>query len=189
MKNSRQEKDQITYAAFLRGINVGGNTLVKMGDLQKVFESLGLLNVRTVLASGNVIFEAPEEHTAIISRNIMLNLRETFGRDVLVIVRSMGDLQELEARQPFKHADVAPGARSFVTFISDSAKSRNIPSPSMRDGFQILSVSDGIVCSVLDEQPGVGAVHLMSAIEKEFGRDVTTRTWNTILRIIKAGNR
>jgi hypothetical protein len=41
----------------------------------------------------------------------------------------------------------------------------------------------------LDEQPGVGAVHLMSAIEKEFGRDVTTRTWNTILRIIKAGNR
>ena len=53
-------------------------------------------------------------------------------------------------------------------------------------GFEVLSYSDGIICSVLREVPGVGAVQLMSAIEKEFGSQVTTRSWETIQKILKA---
>src|SRR4029077_19756102 len=47
------------YVAFLRGINVGGNRVLKMDDLRKAFESLGFKDVKTVLASGNVMFDAP----------------------------------------------------------------------------------------------------------------------------------
>jgi uncharacterized protein (DUF1697 family) len=188
MKDIPLEKNRMKYVAFLRGINVGGHTLVKMEELRKAFESLGFRNVRTVLTSGNVIFEAPGENTTTLSRKIALKLLETLGREILVIVRSLDDLQELEARQPFKCANVTPGTRLFVTFISENAKPGNIHGLSTCDGFQILSVSNGIICSVLEEQPGVGAVHLMGAIEKELGRDVTTRTWNTITRILKVGN-
>ena len=60
MKKAPEEDSLIKYAAFLRGINVGGHTIIKMGELRKVFESLGFWNVKTVLASGNVLFEAPE---------------------------------------------------------------------------------------------------------------------------------
>lgn len=189
MKNTIVENDQIAYAAFLRGINVGGNTLIKMEDLRKAFESYGYHNVKTLLASGNVLFEAPREKTMDLSQKITMKLRETFGREILVIVCSMADLRELETRQPFKDIEVAAHARSFITFISGNIKNRDISSQSMHEGFQILNVSDGMVCSVLYEQPGTGTVELMSAIEKEFGKNVTTRSWNTIIRLLKISNK
>ncbi len=189
MKNITVENDQITYAAFLRGINVGGNTLIKMEDLRKAFESYGYRDVKTLLASGNVLFEVPRENTSVLSQKIAMKLQESFGHEILVMVCSIADLRELEARQPFKGIEVAPKTRLFVTFISEKIKNRDISSRSVHEGFQILSVSDGTVCSVLYEQPGIGAAELMSVIEKEFGKKVTTRSWNTITRLLKISNK
>lgn len=188
MKNTPEEKGRHKYCAFLRGINVGGNTLVKMEELRKAFESLGFRDVKTVLASGNVLFGAPREDPATLSRAIELKLREILGREILVIVRSLDDLRELDAHQPFNGIKVTPQTRLFVTFISENTKHRKIPGPLTPDGFQILCVSDGTICSVLHERPGIGAVHLMGAIEKEFGQNVTTRSWSTIIRLLKIGN-
>ncbi len=189
MENTRTEKDHITYAAFLRGINVGGNTLIKMEDLRKAFESYGYRDVKTLLASGNVLFKAPREKTPDLAKNIAMKLQETFGREILVIVCPLADLRELESRQPFKDIEVTSQTRLFVTFISGNIKDRDISNHPMHEGFRILSVSDGAVCSVLYEQPGIGAVELMSAIEKEFGKKVTTRSWNTITRLLKMGSK
>lgn len=189
MKSIPVEKDQITYVAFLRGINVGGNTLIKMEDLRKAFESYGYGNVKTVMASGNVLFDAPRETTMALSKNIATKLQETFGREILAIVRSIDDLLEIEARQPFKDMEVTPKTRLFVTFVSENIKRRDISIPSIHEGFRILNISDGTICSILYEQQGKGAVDLMSAIEKEFGQKVTTRSWNTITRLLKIGNK
>ncbi|HTX43394.1 MAG TPA: DUF1697 domain-containing protein [Methanocella sp.] len=172
------------YVAFLRGINVGGRTFLKMEELKKAFEALGFRHVKTVLASGNVLFEASRGDAAALSGTIGKKLREVLGREVVVIVRPLEDLRKLQALRPFE--GTTAGMRLFVTLLPE--KCRDISSPSMRDGFRILSVSDGMICSVLDERPGVGAVHLMGAIEKEFGPRVTTRTWNTILRILRTGD-
>jgi uncharacterized protein (DUF1697 family) len=185
MKSIVPEKDQIVYAAFLRGINVGGNKLIKMEDLRKAFEFYGYRDVKTVLASGNVLFSAPEENTTALSRNIASKLKETFQHDILVIVRSIDELRELDARQPFKDVEITPQTKLFVTFISENKKHREILSLSRHDGFQILQISDDTICSVLDYQPGIDAVLLMSTIEKEFGKNVTTRSWNTITRLLK----
>ena len=57
------------YVAFLRAINVGGHTIIKMADLKQIFESLGLENVQTYIQSGNVIFESDEEDTAYIGKH------------------------------------------------------------------------------------------------------------------------
>lgn len=182
-----RDSEEKTYVAFLRGINVGGNTLIKMDELRRVFESLGFARVRTVLASGNVLFRAPPQGTASISRSISVKLREALGREISVIVRPLDDLAELKARNPFNAIKAAPGTRLFVTFLPEGARHGDIPMPAARDGYRILSASDRMICSVLEERPGVGAVHLMGAIEKEFGPLVTTRTWNTIERVIRAG--
>ncbi len=189
MKISPAEKDQIMYAAFLRGINVGGNTLIKMEDLRKAFESYGYRDVKTLLASGNVLFEAPRENPLDLSQKIAMKLQETFGREILVIVCPVADLRELEARQPFKDIEVTSQTRLFVTFISENKKRRDISSQPIHEGFRIIRVSDDTICSVLYEQPGIGAVELMSAIEKEFGKKVTTRSWNTITRLLKICNK
>lgn len=160
-----------------------------MEDLRKAFESYGYSNVKTLLASGNVLFEAPREKTTDLAQNIAMKLQETVGREILVIVYSIADLRDLEARQPFKDIEATPQTRLFVTFSSGNIKNLDISSQSMHEGLQILRVSDGIICSVLYEQPGIDAVKLMSAIEKEFGKKVTTRSWNTIIRLLKMDNK
>ncbi len=181
------EQDQTQYAAFLRGINVGGHTLIKMEDLRKAFESLGFQNVKTVLASGNVLFASSQKNTTLLSQIISQKLSETSGHEIMVTVRSLSDLKALEARQPFKDIANTPGTRSFVTFISENTKYRGPPDLPAPEGYKILNVSDGMICSILYEQPGIGAAELMSAIEKQFGKSVTTRSWNTISRMLKIG--
>jgi len=128
---------------------------------------------------------APEENTIALSRNIALKLKETFKHDILVIVRSVKELRELDARQPFKDVEITPQTKLFVTFISENRKHREISSSSQHDGFQILQISDDTICSVLDYRPGIDAVLLMSTIEKEFGKKATTRSWNTVTRLLK----
>ena len=70
MKNNLSDNKNIfKYAAFLRGINVGGNNIIKMEELKKVFESMGFLNVKTILASGNVLFRVEGSKNVGVSSN------------------------------------------------------------------------------------------------------------------------
>ncbi len=70
------------YVAFLRGINVGGHQPVKMEELKKAFESMGFQNVKTLLASGNVLFETPETGADNLIKQIEGKLEKEFGRKV-----------------------------------------------------------------------------------------------------------
>ncbi len=173
------------YVAFLRGINVGGTSVIKMAELRKAFESLGFTQVKTVLASGNVIFEAPRKAASMLVRDIQHGVGQRMGRDITAIVRPLEDLRKLAESGPFEGMESKPGDRLFVTLVSRVAPEAKNHEVSGR-GFEILSYSDGIICSVLHEEPGVGAVQLMSAIEREFGSNVTTRSWETMQKILRA---
>ena len=74
------------YLALLRGINVGGNKMIKMEDLRKAFEGSGYQHVRTLLASGNVIFEAPKTKSEILSKTIEAKLKTEFGHEIGVLL-------------------------------------------------------------------------------------------------------
>ena len=78
-----------TYAAFLRGINVGGHRAMQMKPLSRAFASLGFKDVRTLLASGNVLFSAPPASRVGLVRKIEEKLEETFGSEISVILRSV----------------------------------------------------------------------------------------------------
>ena len=176
----------VNYAAFLRGINVGGHKPVPMQKLKKAFESLRFKNVRTLLASGNVVFEAPLTNTTTLEQKIEDKLKKTFGHEIGVLIRSMEELKRLSESQPFKGIDVTPQTRLYVTFLSEKSKSSlKIPYASPDKGFRILRVSAREVCSVLTLSPNSRSIDLMDVLEKEFGRKVTTRNWNTIVRILK----
>jgi uncharacterized protein (DUF1697 family) len=189
MVTIRTKHHSAVYAAFLRGINVGGISTLKMADLVKAFEGMGFRNVRTVLASGNVIFEAPGESTVALSELITRKLREAFGRDILVIVRSIEDLRELEAQQPFSDVVVTPQTRLIVMFLSEDTIQPVMSDMPAHEDFRIVCVHNRSICGVIDEEQGTATVQLMGALEKEFGKQVTTRTWNTVLRVIKASEK
>ena len=104
------------YVAFPRGINAGHP--MKMAELRAVFESLGYEGVRTVIASGNVLFETKRTAEATLIREIEKALSETFGARIPVVIRTRAELERLAAANPFEK--VAAGAktrRPFVTFL------------------------------------------------------------------------
>jgi uncharacterized protein (DUF1697 family) len=175
------------YAAFLRGINVGGHKLVPMQELTRAFVSLRFKNVRTVLASGNVLFEVPGGGAADLKKKIENKLREKFGFDIGVIIRTMAELKRLSASQPFRGILVIPQTRLYVTFLSEKpGDDLREPYKSPDGNFRFLRVTRSEVYSVITLEPGSRSVDLMLILEKQFGRKITTRNWKTILRVLNA---
>jgi uncharacterized protein (DUF1697 family) len=76
----------VRYVALLRGINVGGKTLIKMADLRACFESLGFDGVSTYIASGNVLFETDEDRAAELAWTIDAAIEQRFELPVKVVV-------------------------------------------------------------------------------------------------------
>lgn len=167
------------YVAFLRGINVGGRT-IKMDALRELLEDLGYANVRTVLASGNVVFETKNTNPAKLKNEIEKGIKEQFGFDVHIILRSAKELKTLVKQDPFKGVKVTPQTRLYITFLSQPAKSKlKVPHKSLAGDYEILAVTPGHIASVLTLGKS-GTVDAMAILSKEFGEQITTRNWNTI---------
>jgi uncharacterized protein (DUF1697 family) len=181
------ERNCVTaYAAFLRGINVGGHKLVPMRELSKAFASLGFKNVRTLLASGNVVFEATGGAAAV-KLKIEKKVREVFGFEIGVIIRTMAELERLRASNPFKGIPVTPHTKLYVTFLSEKpGENLRLPYRSPDGNFRILPASSSEVYSVVTPAPGTRSVDMMLVLERQFGQNITTRNWQTVLRVLNA---
>lgn len=177
-------KQLIRYAAFLRGINVGGNTMIKMSELKKTFESLGAADVKTLLNSGNVIFSYEQIENSMLEQKIEEALSKTFGFSISVMVRTSAEITSLIRANPFKHVTVTPQIRLLVTFAGELPKSTiKLPYKSPEKDFCILCIIGHDICSVIDSSSTKGTPDAMKLLEREFGKKITTRTWNTVQKI------
>jgi len=176
----------ISYVAFLRGINVSGKTRIKMADLKNVFESMGFTNVRTLLASGNVIFDSEDENEKFLTEKIESGLKKVFKRDIAVILRDIDHLKKLQSSKPFEGIEVTPDIRMYATFFSKKTQPRTITVPytSPQKGFNILNSTSMEVFSTVDISKGRGTPELMNFLEKEYGSNLTTRSWGTVLKLL-----
>ena len=104
------------YAAFLRGVNVGGVTL-KMAEVAAVFTAAGFTGVKTILASGNVLLNSSAS-TAAVRTKAETALRENFGYDAWVLAYPLDTVREISANYPFERE--VPDHHSYVTFVSDA---------------------------------------------------------------------
>ena len=165
------------YVAFLRGV---GPTNARMPELQRAFEAAGLSDVRTVLGSGNVVFSTPARSTnAALARRAEAAMTHTLGRSFHTLVRPVGLLQELIVGDPFTAFDLPANAKPIVTFLPE-AHGRAPALPIEVDGARILAMTDGEVLSAYG--PPADGPMFMVLIEKTFGQQVTTRTWETVKR-------
>ncbi len=172
------------YICFLRGINVGGNTKVSMENIRKAFESLHATKVKTLLNSGNIVFEISEDNKALLQETIEKTLEKISGFHISVILREASHIQSLVDSSPFAGISITPQRRFYVTFLSAPIQTNlSIPFTSKEKDFTILSVTKTEVCSVVIITPSKNTTDAMKILEKEFGKQVTTRNWNTILKI------
>jgi uncharacterized protein (DUF1697 family) len=171
------------YVAFLRGINVGKRR-VKNDALAKAFNDLGFENVKVLIASGNVLFDAPQQDELKLTKTVEDALEQALGFEVNVMLRSTPEIQAMLALDPFKGIEVTKQTRRYVTLLATkTASTLKLPHASEDGNFRILSRSDREVYSVLTLSDAGRSVDLMAVLEKEYGKRVTTRNWNTIEKL------
>ena len=126
------------HIAFLRGINVGGHR-VKMEELRRLFGVLGYSDVSTFIASGNVVFDSPDEDCAGLEGDIAGHLEKELGYEVATFIRSITELEAIAALEPFGAADLDHS--QYVVFLhappEDEARRALSDLRSAFDGFQV----------------------------------------------------
>ena len=167
------------HVAFLRGVCPMN---AKMPELKRCFEEAGFTNVRTVLASGNVVFDARGGEAALVKK-AEAAMEAGLDRVFRTQVRSVEYLQALLDADPFAAFKLAKDAKRVVTFIPRTPA--NPPKlPVEKDGARILVLRERELLTAYVPTPGNPA--FMALIEKTFGKDVTTRTWDTIRKCVAA---
>ena len=149
-----------TYVALLRGIGPT-NANMRNDKLAAVLESLGCTEIRPVLASGNLVFISPARSTAQLESKIERALEAKLGLALDVIVRSQVELAAIMKKDPFKGAEHGKQWYLIVTFRKDGPPVFNKLDRAKMDGPEF-----------------------MTDLERRYGKHITTRTWNTVQKIL-----
>lgn len=155
----------------------------KMPELKQAFEAAGFTEVKTLLSSGNVVFNAPVTSVRALQRKAEAAMHDRLGHTFLTIVRPVNGLRKILGSDPYRGFRLSPGSKRIITFLRERP-SRTLQLPIELEGARILAMQGGAIFSVYVPNPK-GPV-FMTLIEKTFGKEVTTRTWETVA---KAANR
>jgi uncharacterized protein (DUF1697 family) len=118
MASMKKQATTTRHVALLRGVNVNGIT-IKSADLKALFVELGFGAVRTVLASGNVLFDTSESDSAALRTRIEQALRKRFGYDAWIVLLTQKTVAEMAAGYPFERIDEE--RHPYIVFGSDAA--------------------------------------------------------------------
>ncbi len=168
------------YAALLRGVSPMN---CRMPELKAALEKAGFADVRTVISSGNAVFSARAASERTLERKCEEAFEQHLDHRFLTIVRPIGHLQALIDRDPFAAFPLPDGAKRNVTFLR---RRPDVPPqlPLRLRGAELLAVEG---CEALTYYiPNHVDPAFMVLIEKTFGKEATTRTWETVQRIVKA---
>jgi len=184
MDNEIPNASFFPYAAFLRGINVGEKQ-IKMDKLKDAFNAWGYHNVSTILASGNIIFDTQSADPKAVRQIITNGIKTAFGFEVSVFIRSIEELMLLAAKNPFAGFNESAQTKLYVTLLDQKVIPEiKIPYQSLGEKLVILSVTDREIFSVVTLTMDFGTSDMMVFLEKEFGSELTTRNWNTMIKIL-----
>jgi uncharacterized protein (DUF1697 family) len=171
------------YVALLRGINVGGKNKVPMQTLRELITGIGGTDARTLLQSGNAVFQHAVRDPGQLAADLEQALAAELGLNVSCLVRSAADLRRVVEANPFP-MDAVDGARFLVVFLSGPAPVDRLaqidPAAYAPDAFQAgereiyLNLPDGIRDSKL--------AALMTG--KGLGVTTTARNWNTVTKLL-----
>ena len=155
----------------------------KMAELRHCFEGAGFTDVKTVLSSGNVAFGARAKSDTTLAREAEAAMVKQLGHTFYTIVRSTSTLRELIAADPYAGFRLPANAKRVVSFLREPHKAK-LSLPLETEGVRILAMNEREIFIAYIPNPR-GPV-FMTLIEKTFGTNVTTRTWDTVKKCAAA---
>ncbi|MZD17538.1 MULTISPECIES: DUF1697 domain-containing protein [Streptomyces] len=173
-----------TYAALLRGINVGGNKKVPMADLRTLLTGLGHTGVATYLQSGNAVFTSDHGDEDTLAADLTTALAGHFGFTVDVLVRDHAYLEAVRADCPFPAAELQ-GKQLHVTYFSQAVEPARFESIDQQ-AFLPEEFRIGDRALYLYAPEGLGRSKLAEALSRpRLGKGLiaTTRNWNTVVKL------
>ena len=173
-----------TYAALLRGVNLGSRNRVSMPELRSALEALGLEDVVSYIQSGNVVFRSRTGGAEKLAAAIEETIAERFGIDVAVMLRTSAELARIAAGNPFLRTGADP-ARLHVIFLGGKpaakAAAQLDPERSPPDEFRLEGRE-----VYLHTPNGFGRSKLtVDYFERRLGVAGTARNWRTLGKLIE----
>lgn len=170
------------FVALLRGINVGGNNIIKMADLKAVFEKYGFSDVATFIQSGNVIFSSPKKHETL-TKEIEKLLSDQFSYTAKIVLLSKDQLQTVLDDVPAewkKKNDI----RCYISFLKDSVTPDDIASEiTINEEVDKLKVGK-YVLYMTTKLSGLTKSGFNKMIGKKIYQDMTIRNYNTSRKLL-----
>ncbi len=175
------------YIALLRGINVGGKNIIKMGDLKHAFEAIGLSQVRTYIQSGNVLFKSNEEEEPLRKR-IEHEIERVFGFEITVVLRTDKELEYITQNCPFSQEEISEAELSSE---AESLYISLLTQAPAQEGIQLLNTykSERDKCQIQGRDVFLLFHHsirnskLANNLHK-LGVPATVRNWKTINKLV-----
>ncbi len=175
-----------TYAALLRGINVGGTRKLPMADLRTLLTGLGHSGVRTHLQSGQAVFTADRGDAESLAAELTRAIEDRFGFFVDVLVRDHGYLAAVAEACPFPAAELE-ARQLHVTYFSAPVTPDRFadidPAAHLPEEFRL-----GDRCLYLYAPDGLGRSKLAEALARPRitkGLIATSRNWNTVAKLVE----
>ncbi|MBC7878416.1 MAG: DUF1697 domain-containing protein [Anaerolineales bacterium] len=170
------------YIAFLRAINVGGHN-VKMSQLIQLFESLGLKNVESFIASGNLVFDAKAGNVKTLEKKIETKLHEALGYEVATFIRTNAELDEISKHKPFPQVQLDTATALNIAFIAnpidDQAKQKLMALQNEIDAFHVHGREIYWMCQKKQSESKFSN----AILEKAIGAKATLRSINTVRKM------
>ncbi len=168
------------YYIFLRGINVGGHHKVPMAELRELLGQMGYEKVKTFLASGNVRLEADDTGQKELEETLSRAIENKFAFPVPVICRSSERMQKLFRENAYAREKEDKKIKWLVTFLKNDVQVH--PETEETEGFSLVYKAPDLVCGVLDLEKS-GSPDAMKVLEKAYGKEITSRTWQTLQKM------
>ncbi len=174
-----------TVISLLRGVNVVGNNKIKMEALRALYSSMGLRDAQTYIQSGNVVFRARTRSASGLSQRIGDAIETGFGFRPSVMIRTIEELRDVVARNPFAKRSGLDPSKLLVFFLTQ------LPSRAACD--QALAICVGPEEVRISQRElyiyfptGQGQSKLsMGRVEKALATSATGRNWNTVTKLLE----
>ncbi|MEM7445488.1 MAG: DUF1697 domain-containing protein [Pseudomonadota bacterium] len=173
----------ITWIAFFRGINVGGNNIVPMASLTALLSDLGLTNIATYIQSGNVVFHCVEADPETLAESIASEIEARHGFRPKLLLISLEQLERAVASNPFSEAEDVPKTLHLF-FLTEPAAQPDLDAlDTARTPSERFRIIDKVF--YLHAPDGIGRSKLAAQVERYLGVDATARNWRTVLKTLE----